>query len=162
MVDEILQRLRVSRRGIDMVTTMVEYHLRPKQMSQGDELPSDKAIYRYFRDLGDVAIDTIYLNLCDILAARGPTLDLRDWGNHVNIERHVLSVGLEKQTPQQLPKLVTGHHLMEELGLHPGPKIGNLLEAITEAQVTGLARNRKEALALARKILKTGSKFTLA
>ena len=162
MVDGILQRLRVSRRGIDMVSTMVEYHLRPKQMSQGDQLPSAKAVYRYFRDLGDVAVDTIYLNLCDFLAARGPNLDVQDWANHINMERHVLSVGLEEQNIQRVPKLITGHHLMEALDLPSGPEIGDLLEAITEAQVTGLAKNRKEALALARKIQKKGSKVSLA
>ena len=31
-------------------------------------MPSKRAIYRYFRDLDDVAIDTLYLCLADYLA----------------------------------------------------------------------------------------------
>jgi len=55
--------------------------------------------------------------------------------------------------PLQPPRLVTGHDLMEALGLRPGPTVGALLEALREAQATGEVKNREEALALARRLL---------
>jgi hypothetical protein len=39
---------------------------------------------------------------------------------------------------------------MRELDLEPGPLVGELLDAIREAQATGKVRDRKEALELAR------------
>ncbi len=46
-----LSQLRLSSRGIDMVSKMVEHHLRPYNMMQGVELPTRRAIHRYFREL---------------------------------------------------------------------------------------------------------------
>ena len=69
----ILERLRFSAKEIKLVTLMVKYHLRPTQMSQ-DAMPTSRAIYRYFRDVGDAGIDTLYLSLADHLATRGPDL----------------------------------------------------------------------------------------
>jgi hypothetical protein len=49
------------------------------------------------------------------------------------------------------PALVNGDDLMGELKLQPGRKIGELLEAIREAQAMGEVSTREEALELARK-----------
>jgi hypothetical protein len=46
--------------------------------------------------------------------------------------------------------LIDGRELMKELGLTPGPYIGELLEAIREAQADGQVKTRDEALAYAR------------
>ena len=35
------------------------------------------------------------------------------------------------------PPLLNGHQVMAALGLAPGPKVGELLEALREAQATG-------------------------
>jgi tRNA nucleotidyltransferase/poly(A) polymerase len=42
---------------------------------------------------------------------------------------------------------------MREFGLKPGPKIGEILEAVREAQGAGELSSKEEALALARKRL---------
>jgi len=42
--------------------------------------------------------------------------------------------------------LVNGHDLVADLGLSPGPKVGELLEKVREAYVEGRVRNREEAL----------------
>jgi hypothetical protein len=46
------------------------------------------------------------------------------------------------------PPLVDGHDLLREFGLEPGPQIGELLEAVREAQVAGEVGDRNEALSL--------------
>ena len=147
MSREVLHRLRISVRGTAMVCTMVENHLRPTQMCHGDEAPTPRAVYRYFRDLGDVAIDTLYLSLADHLAARGPELDMGGWQDHVGDIEHILRVGTQEQAPERMPRLVDGHDLMWEFGLGPGPLIGSLLEAIQDAQVGGDLETKEGALA---------------
>jgi len=46
--------------------------------------------------------------------------------------------------------------LMEQFDLEEGPRIGELLEAVREAQVMGQVRTREEALAWVERILIAG------
>ena len=153
MSREILHRLRLSTRGVEMICRIVENHLRPMQMSQGGELPTSRAVYRYFRDVGDVAIDTLYLSLADHLAARGPELDMGGWQHHVRIITHILEVGTQDQSPEKMPRLITGHDLIREFGLAPGPLIGVLLEGVQDAQAAAEVDTTEEALAWVRRRL---------
>ena len=145
MSRDILGRLRLSSRGTQMICGIIENHLRPTQMSQGGAMPTHRAVYRYFRDAGDIAIDTLYLSLADHLAARGPELEMGAWEHHTRLISHTLQVGTQEQSPERMPRLVDGHDLMSEFGLSPGPRIGELLEVIEEAQATGELINRDDA-----------------
>jgi poly(A) polymerase len=156
MAADRLAYLRVSSRGIAMVSKMVEQHLRPPNLRQGEELPTHRAIYRYFRDLGDVAVDTLYLAMADYLAAKGPEVVPDDWSNHARMLTYILRVGTEQTKPDRPQRLITGHDLMKEFGLHPGPQIGALLEQINEARAAGEITSRGEALSLAESILFSG------
>jgi poly(A) polymerase len=149
MADTRLAQLRLSSKGIAMVTKMVEQHLRPTNMQHGAELPTKRAIYRYFRDLGDVAIDTLYLAMADYLAAKGPQLSPDDWGNHARMMTYILQTGAEQAKPGKPERLVTGHDLMQRFNLSPGPEIGLLLDKINEARAAGEISTQEEALALA-------------
>ena len=151
MSRDILTRLRVSNRGTGMVATMVDSHLRPMQMRHGVDMPTPRAVYRYFRDVGDVAIDTLYLNLADHLAARGPLLAIDGWTHHIKIAEHILRVGTQEQAPEVMPRLITGHDLIGELGLTAGPLVGNILDEVRGAQVAGEITTRNEALEMARR-----------
>ncbi len=150
VADAVLKRLRFSGRGISMVCKMIKFHLRPSQMNQPGELPTRRAIYKYYRDMGDVAIDTMFLNLADYLAARGPNIDMQDWETHCRVIEHVLSSRLETQGSQVVYKLIDGHDIMQTFGLTSGPLIGELLQLVQEAQGAGEITTREEALALVR------------
>ena len=52
------------------------------------------------------------------------------------------------------PVLVDGNRLMEALQLKPGPILGELLEQIRMAQVTGVVHTDAEALAFAETYLR--------
>ena len=153
MAEAILQRLRLSHRSVELVGCMIENHLRPGQMAQGGQLPTPRAIYRYYRDLGDAAVATLYLNLGDFLAARGPSLELGEWRRHVTIISHILQVGREARSGELVSRLVDGHDLMGIFGLEPGPALGRLLEVVEEAQGIGEIKTRVEALALVRRLI---------
>ena len=142
----ILERLRFSTKEIKLVEVMVKDHLRPGQMSH-DELPSHRAIYRYFRDTGEAGIDILFLSLADHLATRGPHLDLALWQEHAQMVEYILAKHFEEESLTFPPKLIDGHDLINIFGLSPGPKIGELLEAVREAQAAGEVTTRQEALA---------------
>ncbi len=158
---ERLTHLRIGSRGIATVTKIIEEHLRPTHMMQGVERPTSRAIYRFFRDVGDAAVDTLYFSLADYLGARGPELDLDDWGNHARMVAHVLQVGMQPPTSEEpgeeagkeASRPVNGHDLMEHFNLEPGPLIGMILAGIDEAWAVGEITTREEALASAATML---------
>ena len=156
-VGEILRRLRVSRKGAGMVKRMVRHHLRPRQMAGKGELPTRRAIHRYYRDLGDVALDTLYLNMADFLAARGPLLTPSEMGTQVGVIGHILAVGPQRKTPVASRKgLLSGHDIMNEFQIESGPLVGRLLKSVAQAEAEGRVDTREEALKLARANFKTG------
>ena len=158
LCQEILHRLRLSSRGIHLISTMVRHHLRPTQMNQGVDLPTPRATYRYYRDLGEAAIDTLYLNMADYLAAKGPSIETDDWQGHCRLIGHILDRGFDQDgAPQKMPRLVDGHLLMEALGLSPGAQVGHLLEAIQGAHGAGEIATQDEALQLARRLVAADS-----
>ncbi len=151
---EILSRLRISSRGINLISTMVRHHLRPTQMSQGVDLPSQRATYRYFRDLGEAAVDTLYLNMADYLSAKGPSIEVDDWQGHCNLISHILHRGIDQEgAPKKTPSLVDGHLLMETFSLPASALVGRLLEAIQEANGAGEISTKEEALQLASRLV---------
>ncbi len=152
MAHDILQRLRLGRRSSRMIEVEIDHHLRPGQMSHGDELATPRAVYRYFRSAGDVAVDTLYLNLADYLAARGPLLEQEEWVAYAGKVRHILETGLTQEQTEPEPPLIDGNDLMANLHLNPGPLVGRLLEAIREARATGEVTDSDAALALARDV----------
>jgi len=152
---DILERLRLSGREVKLVEAMVRHHLRPTQMGQ-DALPSRRAIYRYFRDTGEAGIDILFLSLADHLATRGPHLNLAQWGEHAQIVEYVLAQRFQEESLVTPAKLVDGHDLINIFGMRPGPELGQLLEAVREAQAAGEVATRDEALAYVRDHLLSG------
>ena len=144
-----LGQLRVGSKGIAMVSKMVEQHLRPTNMKNGEEWPTNRAIYRYFRDLGAVAIDTLYLCMADYLGAKGPDLVHEEWLNHARMVGHILHVGTSEPVSPTTTHLITGHDLMSHFNLSPGPEISAVLERVNEARAAGEIETKEQALEMA-------------
>jgi poly(A) polymerase len=152
MTVSILERLRFSNREIRLVESLVYHHLRPAQMAN-DELPTQRAIYRYFRDTGEAGIDILFLALADYLASRGPLASMEEWKKHCQLINYILTEH-DKQQAKILPvELIDGRDIMNKFDLAPGPLIGKLLTIVNEAHASGELSTREEALALVRKEL---------
>lgn len=140
----MLTRVRFSAKEIKLIEMVIEQHMRPTQMSR-EALPTPRAIYRFFRDTGDAGIDILFFSLADHLAARGPTLDIGHWREHTGMIEYVVNQRLERETVTLSSKLVDGNDLIEKFGLKPGPELGEILEALREAQAVGEVNSREEA-----------------
>jgi poly(A) polymerase len=137
-----MERLRFSTRETKLITTLINFHMRPTQMGHP---PSKHAIYRYFRDAGDAGIDILYLSLADHLATRGPGLIPEYWKEHCETVRVVLEEHFRKKA-EPPPKLLDGNDLINVFGMKPGPALGKLLEKVREAQAAGELTTRQQAL----------------
>ncbi len=146
------QRLRLSREAIGYIQLVIREHMRPGQLNAlGPELTM-RAVYRFGRDTGDAAPDVLLHALCDHLAVRGPKLSVAGWAQHVAWTGNMLEALWTPQRTVQPMHLVTGSDLIQALGIEPGPIVGQLLEAIREAQFVGTIRTHDDALAFAQQV----------
>ncbi len=148
-----LRRLCLSRTEVRLGETIVRHHMRPLLLAN-QEVVSARAIYRFFRDSGEAGVDVLLHALADHRATFPP----HDPGDRrerlLALVERMLTDYYEHPTRKiSPPPLLNGHDLMRRFGLQPGPTIGELLEAVREAQVGGEVSNREEALALVRAIL---------
>jgi putative nucleotidyltransferase with HDIG domain len=153
VVETILRRLRFGGSEVKLAKTVVANHMRPSLLAE-QEVVTRRAVYRFFRDTGDAGVDTLLFYLADHLATWGPNLRMDRWRRRVDFVASMLADYYERSQKVIFPpKLINGHDLMEEFGLEEGPQIGQLLEAVREAQVEGEVKTREEALALVRGLL---------
>lgn len=152
MAAGLMRRLRFSSREREIVVRMIEAHLRPVQMAR-DRAPTKRAVYRYFRATGEAGVDTLFLSLADHLGTVGPNVRWDGFRAHVAVVSHILRLHLADEGVTSPPKLVSGDDLMRDVGLEPGALLGELLEAVREAQAAGDVSTRAEALALVRQRL---------
>ncbi|MGC9334080.1 MAG: CCA tRNA nucleotidyltransferase [Anaerolineae bacterium] len=150
---EALTRLRFNRDEVRLARTIVQHHMRPLLLA---DLPavSSRAVYRFFRDTGDAGVDVLLHALADHLAIYAPGQDDGRWPRLLALTGRMLADYWDHR-PQRVapPQLIGGHDLLETFRLEPGPQIGELLEMVREAQVSGEVHSREEALALVRQHL---------
>jgi putative nucleotidyltransferase with HDIG domain len=138
---------RLSNLETDRLATIVRHHMRPSFLSHAESGPSKRAIYRFFRDTGEAGVDICLLSLADVWATYGSTLTQERWAAQVETVRVLLEAWWERPKEQvHPPALISGHDLLNDLELKPGPMIGEILEAVREAQAEGKVRSREEAL----------------
>ena len=148
---QILRRLRFSQQEAAYIQMLVHDHLRPAQIST-EGLPSNRAVYRFFRDTGDAGFGVLYLALADYLACRGPLYTMREWTEVCELTDYIIKEHARQEQTVKPSRLVDGNTIMDLLGIQPGPTVGRILNAVIEAQVSGEVTTREEALHLAREI----------
>jgi tRNA nucleotidyltransferase/poly(A) polymerase len=149
------KQLQLSNPELAHLKTIVRHHMRPLLLAQTGQPPTRRAIYRFFRDTGPAGVDICLLSLADVFATYGHTLPQDVWIEHLDVVRTLLEAWWERPEESISPiQLLTGDDLISELGLEPGPIVGELLEGLREAQATGQVSNRREALDLAGDLLK--------
>ncbi|MYD36700.1 MAG: HD domain-containing protein [Dehalococcoidia bacterium] len=152
VTETVMERLHFSRRANAYVSLLVRQHLRPMQLSNNLETPTRRALYRFKRDLGDASVGAVWLAMADFLAAKGPMLDPNEWRRRVShcslVMESILAEPADDMAP---PQLVNGHRLMEALGVGPGPRVGQILEAVREALAADEVSTPEEALEFARR-----------
>jgi len=175
---EILRRLKFSRAQIDEVSTVIAHHLRPGNLAAGG-LVTDKAAYRFFRDLGPHALPLLLVCWADhasylphervvklLRAAAQPPeegaqararlspAEAQKTVYHLQVISGLMG-RLFAETKPVPDRLVDGTEVMKILALPPGPEIGKALEQLREAQAEGKVKTRDEALAFLKTLPKS-------
>ncbi len=142
--EEVLKRLKTSKEVKEFVKKLVRWHLYPCQF--GPE-SSRKSVLRFFRRMAEETPDVTLLALADRHSTKGP--EITDEILNASHQKHLwlLKRYDEEQETLQLPRLLTGHDVMNLLNLKPGPEIREVLDALQEAQQLGEVTTPDEAKA---------------
>lgn len=149
LVTDVARRLRLSSEESRSLARQVGGHMRPGNLAHQPVL-TDRAVYRYYRDLEGSAVDLLLVSLADHYtylsfrarrARRDPVFQT---------VRKMLEGFFNRRETVDPPRLLGGHELMKALRLSPGPEVGRLLSLIREAQAAGEVSTVKDALRLAR------------
>ena len=140
--------LMLGKEEIVYLTAVVNAHMRLHAYSKpGIEL-TNRAIYRYFRGLGEAGLDNALLSLADTLAAFEETLPMDAWQREVNAARQLMAAWFEEDNAVVRPtKLLDGKEVQQLFQISPGPLVGAALDALHEAQAAGEVADREEAIA---------------
>ena len=148
---EVLARLRTSERLRAHVSALVRHHLRAGLPRARSQPLSERSVFRYLRACEPVQVDVTLLTIADRLATRGERSEAAI-DAHMDVIDRLLGAALRWRSSGPPQPLVRGDELSRELGIGPGPRIGELLEELAEARYAGEVSTREEALALARKL----------
>lgn len=150
------ERMRLSRVEIDRLGLVVATHMRPGQLEKSQPI-APRAIYRYYRQLGEAGVDVVLLSLADFLGKHIPPPPQPAWAGRLATARTLLEAYFERAAQVvRPPRLIDGQVLMHQLGLAPGRRVGDLLEAVREAQVEGQVTTPDQAIEFARGALRAG------
>lgn len=146
MVVPLLRDLKFSKKQIEYISCMIKNHIYPSNVIVAPSL-NDKVMMRYVRKMGDNVVDNIILAKADRLSARG--VDITEEIVNANISGldKLLDFYLSKKDSlAPLPKLIDGREIMEILNIKPSPKLGEIINAINEAQLNGDITTHEEAV----------------
>jgi tRNA nucleotidyltransferase/poly(A) polymerase len=151
MARAVLRRLRASERLVDYVAALIRHHLRLGFLVHQRPLgPRD--VWRYLRTTSPYTADVTLLTVADRLATRGRNADPAI-AAHIEVARQMLAASLAERAEGTPPPLVRGDELARELGIRPGPRLGELLAQLEEDRYAGEIATRDDALARARELL---------
>lgn len=148
LVESRLTALRAPSAVLTDVRALILHHLRPGQIAAPGQAPSDRALYRFHKALGDLALPLCWLFLADSLATVGGEALAPRWPAYAAHVARIL--GWRGRRPAGgAERILNGHAIMEATGLTPGPRIGEIGAAIDEAAALGEIETVEQARTLA-------------
>lgn len=149
LADARARALRLSAAESDRLRAVIQNHMRVLLLRE----LTPRALHRFWR-LGAVGVDVCLLTLADFLGTYGAELPQDAWLDLVDRVRALFEAYFDQRDRIVAPPpVISGSDLIQALGLSPGPTIGQLLDAIREAQAAGEVLSLEDALAFARRHL---------
>lgn len=151
LIEIICRRLRLSFREEEFIKRLIYFHLRPGYLAD-IKRPTQRAVYRYFRDTKEEAVGILLLSLADWRATRGPLTNSQRRSKHEKVLFSLIDEYFNKKSRKPVKRLVNGYDVMKRFKIGPSPVIGRILRKIEEAQALGQIKTRLKALEYASKI----------
>ena len=146
---DCLDRLRGSKKLRDWVSAEVLHHLDLGFMT--DRMPvGARDVHSYLLACGTGAVDITVVSVADRLATRGRNSEVAI-AKHLELASEVLTAACAREIDGLPEPLVRGDKLASELGIRPGPELGELIAEIEAARFAGEVATADEAVDHARR-----------
>lgn len=150
----ILKQLKFSKKQIEYVKTLIKYHIYPSSLVSAQDV-QDKAFLKFYRKMDGYVIDVIILAMADRLSARGVKVTDDIVNNNISNLTKLLNDYLEKyKNLKPLPKLLNGKEIMNILNIKQSPKLGEVINELKEAQISGNVNTKEEAIEFVTNLIK--------
>lgn len=152
MAVPLLKKMSFSNKQIEYISSMIKNHIYPSQVMCAPEVDfstsnGEKVMMRYIRKMDENVIDNIILAQADRLSARG--VDITDEIVKKNISglNRLRDFYLKvRDTLEPLPILLNGNDVMQILKIKPSKKLGEIMNALHEAQLSGDVITKEQAV----------------
>ena len=144
----VARRLKLSRRSEMTLRGLTANHMRLLGLSKLKNVTS-RARYRFFRDTGGFGIDLLLLSMADSMAT---PVENEKWEGMKKLIGRLADYYFEEFTLVPQRPLLTGEDIMRMFGIPEGKEVGDMLEALREAEMLGKISNRKEAVEYLKKM----------
>lgn len=151
----ILGRMHASERLRAHVAALARHHLRLGFLVHERPL-GRRQVHRYLVSCDPVAADVTLLGIADRLATRGRKHE-EAIARHLEVALPMLDDALAWHADGAPAPLLRGDELAAALGIAPGPRLGELLAAIAEAQYAGEVTTADQAIDEGRRLLLAGA-----
>lgn len=147
VIGGICARLRASRRLTQHLQGLALHHLRLGFMIPEMPLPA-RRVHEYLRATEPVTVDVTLLTVADRLSARGvgPIASPEMVAAHLTLAQEMVAAALDWHRDGPPRPLLRGDELARELGIDPGPRLGEALRELEAAQYAGEIADREAAL----------------
>jgi poly(A) polymerase len=150
----ILTRLRASERLRAHMAALARHHLLTGFLVHQPQPLTRRTMFAYLRTCSPVEVDVTLLSTADRLATRGTNAQ-EAIAKHMLVARQLIEEGLRWHAEGPPKPLLRGDELAAELGIPTGPRVGELLKLLAEAQYAGEILTREQALESARNLART-------
>ena len=154
LVEKDIENLKLSKEEKNGIQAIISNHLRVSQLANNNELPTKRAINKFFRNLKELSIFFIFLDLADASAYPKKVTEQILTKNHLKIHDFLLDSFFLKKEKILPEPLLNGKDLIQ-IGYKEGPLIGKTLKKITNLQISEKIKNTEEALKYASEELNT-------
>jgi poly(A) polymerase len=145
----VLARLRTSERLRAHVAALVRNHLRLGFLVHEPQPLVRRTVYAYLHACDPVEVDVTLLSVADRLATRGDSAQ-KAIDAHLRLAWAMLEDALSWWAEGPPRPLLRGDELAADLGIPTGPRVGQMLGELAEAQYAGEIATREQALVYAR------------
>ncbi len=153
IVEKPLRDLKFSKKQIKYVQKLIKYHIYPASIVTGENY-TDKAVLRFYRKMEDEVFDVIAVAYGDRLSARGPDITEKIVNDNINGLKKLMQRYIDtKNEIQPLEKLLDGREIMEICNIPQSPRLGEVIKALREAQMSSEVKTRNEAVEFVKNFL---------
>jgi len=142
---KIARRFRLGKKAQKYMEVVTKNHMRILNLALDPKI-TQRAKYRFFRDLGDTGLDILFLSLADAWATGKDIERTGDYAKVNSIVNSFIEYYFSEYGKQPLKPLLSGDDIMQIFNLPEGKRVGELLDMIKEAEAQGEIANREEAI----------------